>query len=94
MRAGWDGNRGAGSTVMKGEPKMIVQVPMNEPIIGPKGQITISAEIRVKLGIQPGDRVLFTEVEGGFSISKQTKKAVFKKQPISNSLPTTHDPLK
>jgi AbrB family looped-hinge helix DNA binding protein len=68
--------------------------PMNELIIGTRGQITIPAEIRVKLGLQPGDRILFTEVEGGFSISKQTKKAVFKKPLVSNSSPTTPDPLK
>ena len=56
---------------------------MNEQEIGPKGQITIPAEIVKKLGLQPRDRVVFRAVEGGFSISKQIKKAVFKKPRIS-----------
>ena len=35
-----------------------------------KGQITIPIEVRVKLGIKPGDRVLFLENEKGEVVLK------------------------
>ena len=33
-----------------------------------KGQITIPADVRKRLGLESGDRVEFVEVEGGFAI--------------------------
>lgn len=39
-----------------------------EAKITSKGQTTIPAELREKLGLQAGDRVAFIEVEGGIMI--------------------------
>ncbi|MDP1526901.1 MAG: AbrB/MazE/SpoVT family DNA-binding domain-containing protein [Rhodocyclaceae bacterium] len=36
-----------------------------------KGQVTIPAELRARLGIQPGDRVGFTEDEGRLVLQRQ-----------------------
>lgn len=36
-----------------------------------KGQVTIPAELRVKLGIQPGDRVGFSEEDGRIVLQRQ-----------------------
>ena len=38
---------------------------MTTAAVTSKGQITIPIEVRVKLGIKPGDRVLFIENEKG-----------------------------
>lgn len=36
-----------------------------------KGQVTIPAELRAKLGIQPGDRVGFLEEDGRIVLQRQ-----------------------
>jgi len=36
-----------------------------------KGQVTIPAELRARLGIQPGDRVGFTEEAGRIVLQRQ-----------------------
>lgn len=36
-----------------------------------KGQVTIPAELRTKLGIQPGDRVGFVEQDGCILLQRQ-----------------------
>lgn len=33
-----------------------------------KGQVTIPAEVRQRLGIESGDRIEFVEIEGGYAI--------------------------
>lgn len=33
-----------------------------------KGQVTIPAEVRQRLGIEAGDRIEFVEIEGGYAI--------------------------
>jgi antitoxin PrlF len=43
---------------------------MTTAAVTSKGQITIPIEVRVKLGIKPGDRVLFIENEKGEVILK------------------------
>jgi AbrB family looped-hinge helix DNA binding protein len=43
---------------------------MTTAAVTTKGQITIPIEVRVKLGIKPGDRVLFLENEKGEVILK------------------------
>jgi AbrB family looped-hinge helix DNA binding protein len=41
---------------------------MSTATITTKGQITIPADVRRRLGLESGDRVEFVEVEGGFAI--------------------------
>ena len=41
---------------------------MSTATVTTKGQITIPADVRRRLGLQPGDRVVFVEMEGGFAI--------------------------
>ena len=41
-----------------------------------KGQITIPIEVRVKLGIKPGDRVRFVENEKGEIVLKPTTGSI------------------
>jgi AbrB family looped-hinge helix DNA binding protein len=43
---------------------------MTTAAVTSKGQITIPIEVRVKLGIKPGDRVLFLENEKGEVVLK------------------------
>jgi AbrB family looped-hinge helix DNA binding protein len=43
---------------------------MTTAAVTTKGQITIPIEVRVKLGIKPGDRVLFLENEKGEVVLK------------------------
>jgi AbrB family looped-hinge helix DNA binding protein len=38
---------------------------MADPVVNSKGQITIPAEVRRKLGLKPGDLVMFCENESG-----------------------------
>ena len=33
-----------------------------------KGQVTIPADVRRRLGLESGDRIEFVEIEGGFAI--------------------------
>ncbi len=44
-----------------------------------KGQITISKEIRDKLGIRPGEDLAFEEKNGSFYIKKSLKESHFDK---------------
>ena len=39
-----------------------------------KGQVTIPAELREKLGIKPGDRVGFVEINGKVEIQRQENR--------------------
>ena len=39
-----------------------------------KGQVTIPKAIRVSLGLQPGDRIEFSAVEGGFLLQREVKR--------------------
>ena len=41
-----------------------------------KGQITIPLEVRTKLGLKPGDRVLFVEGENGEFILRPKTKSI------------------
>ena len=41
---------------------------MSTATVTTKGQITIPADVRRRLGLEPGDRVEFVEMEGGFAI--------------------------
>jgi len=41
---------------------------MSTATVTSKGQITIPADVRRRLGLESGDRVEFVEVEGGFAI--------------------------
>lgn len=67
---------------------------MNERKIGPKWQITIPAEIRKKLGVQTGDRILFTKVEGGYAMTKLDCAGLIEESAPSNSLPSAPDSSK
>jgi antitoxin PrlF len=40
-------------------------VQMATATVSSKGQITIPAQVRASLGLQPGDRVEFVEIEAG-----------------------------
>lgn len=40
-----------------------------------KGQVTIPAELRARLGIKEGDLVVFTEAEGGVLVTPQRTAA-------------------
>lgn len=44
-----------------------------------KGQITIPKQVRDKLGIEPGDGVIFVEKNGIFHIKKAVQKSHFDK---------------
>ena len=33
-----------------------------------KGQVTIPADVRQRLGLEPGDRIEFIEMDGGYAI--------------------------
>ena len=33
-----------------------------------KGQVTIPADVRLRLGLEPGDRIEFIEMDGGYAI--------------------------
>ena len=39
-----------------------------------KGQVTIPSEIRHRLGVKPGDRVRFRELESGVVIERQDNR--------------------
>jgi antitoxin PrlF len=39
-----------------------------------KGQVTIPAELRDKLGIRPGDRVSFVEIGGKVELQRQENR--------------------
>lgn len=41
---------------------------MSTATVTSKGQITIPADVRRRLGLETGDRVEFVQVEGGFAI--------------------------
>ena len=41
---------------------------MSTATVTSKGQITIPADVRKRLGLESGDRVEFVEVDGGFAI--------------------------
>jgi len=41
---------------------------MSTATVTTKGQITIPAEVRRRLGLETGDRVEFVEIEDGFAI--------------------------
>lgn len=41
---------------------------MSTATVTSKGQITIPADVRRRMGLESGDRVEFVEVEGGFTI--------------------------
>lgn len=41
-----------------------------------KGQITIPREIRKKLGLKPGDKVLFVEEDGRITVSNSAQTAI------------------
>lgn len=41
---------------------------MSTATVTTKGQITIPADVRRRLGLESGDRVEFVEMEGGFAI--------------------------
>ncbi|WP_411280329.1 AbrB/MazE/SpoVT family DNA-binding domain-containing protein [Gemmatimonas sp.] len=41
---------------------------MSTATVTSKGQITIPADVRRRLGLESGDRVEFVEVDGGFAI--------------------------
>ena len=41
---------------------------MTTATITSKGQVTIPAEVRQRLGIESGDRIEFVEIEGGYAI--------------------------
>ena len=41
---------------------------MSTATITTKGQITIPADVRQRMGLTTGDRIEFVEIEGGFAI--------------------------
>ena len=41
---------------------------MSTATISAKGQVTIPADVRRRLGLDSGDRIEFVEIEGGFAI--------------------------
>jgi AbrB family looped-hinge helix DNA binding protein len=41
------------------------------PRVTTKGQVTIPKEIRDALGIEPGDEIVFEEVDSGYEIRKE-----------------------
>lgn len=41
------------------------------PRVTTKGQVTIPKEIREKLGIEPGDEVVFAKTETGYTLEKE-----------------------
>jgi len=45
---------------------------MSTATVTSKGQITIPADVRRRLGLESGDRVEFVEVDGGFAIKPAT----------------------
>jgi len=45
---------------------------LNLSVVQEKGQVTIPAEIRRKLGVKKGDLVAFIETEGGVLISPRS----------------------
>jgi antitoxin PrlF len=42
-----------------------------------KDQITVPREVRRKLGVGPGDRLLFEEDKGGFRVKPDRNESVF-----------------
>lgn len=65
---------------------------MSTATVTSKGQITIPADVRRRLGLESGDRVEFVEVEGGFAIKPaiddvRSLKGLLKKpaKPVSIS---------
>jgi AbrB family looped-hinge helix DNA binding protein len=61
-------------------------------IVSSKGQITIPAEVRATLGLKPGDRVEFVELEAGqlairtATYSVQGLKGMIRKPEIAVSI--------
>jgi AbrB family looped-hinge helix DNA binding protein len=49
---------------------------MSEAIITSKGQVTIPADIRKALGLGVGERVVFTQVDGGTIVMRSKTRSV------------------
>src|SRR5258708_40094880 len=99
MQAGWVGNRGGGFTDMKTENRQalfrrslpdvrsILEArcnPVSSAALTSKGQITIPVEVRRKMGVKTGDRLLFIEGENGEFILKPKTGAIMDLDGIGN----------
>jgi antitoxin PrlF len=56
---------------------------MCEAKLGEKGRITIPADVRHRLGLHPGDRVLFSELGDDVRISRARGRSIMDLQGIA-----------
>jgi len=54
----------------------IAETPMSEATMTSKGQITIPAQIRKSMGLQAGQRVVFTQLDDGTTIMRAKTRSI------------------
>ncbi len=67
--------------------------PSNLSVIQEKGQVTIPASIRRRMGLKKGDLIAFTETEEGVVITRQEVVALDLLKEIGESLKAKGIPL-
>ena len=68
--------RGACFLTMAKIVRISGQFKMAEATVTTKGQITIPVEIRNALGLQPGERVVFTQLDDGTTIMRAKSRSI------------------
>ncbi|HYV14646.1 MAG TPA: AbrB/MazE/SpoVT family DNA-binding domain-containing protein [Conexibacter sp.] len=61
--------------------------------VGPKGQVVLPKAMRDRIGIHPGDEVVFEDVEEGITVRKAESKAEIIARLRGSLPPSDLDPL-
>jgi AbrB family looped-hinge helix DNA binding protein len=64
---------------------------MRRVVISSKGRVTIPAELRKKLGLDPGTHVNWSKENGKLVLTSMTRRRSQKSVDLSRARPTTND---